>query len=104
MPISRRHLLIGSAATAAVAAMPAAQAIAAVVEAPVRSTGPAMAGVHDYYDAEALRGVFRRRLFAEFLRERGTTCEEALGISLDDVDWVSLPRRAYVSPRKTEVA
>jgi hypothetical protein len=38
MPISRRHLLAGAAATAAVAAMPAAQAIAAVVEAPVLTT------------------------------------------------------------------
>jgi hypothetical protein len=78
--LTRRHVLVGAAATAAVAAMPAAAAIAAVEQAPVKkllgslsrpgrrpapplqSAIQSMRDIERYLDAEATRGHVRERV------------------------------------------
>jgi hypothetical protein len=96
--VTRRHLLAGAAATAACAAMPAAAAIDAAVEAPYINR---LHEVLAMQKRDALVDLeFRKRVFEAMLRKRGIAVEQVVGDgrTLDDLEWQPGYSRGYVSP------
>ena len=93
--LTRRHLLAGAAATAAVAAMPAS-----AIAAPARSIMSTLRAMNEYLDVELalasrrLSIEFSKRVMERLLAEPGTTFEELTGgCSMDDVEWFHLYER-----------